>query len=143
MRLRAIVVFALLCVAGCARPPDAQAIRAAIVAVGSAAKAQNSAQVLEHVSADFTGNGGEVDRTQLANLLRVRLLAKQGIGVRLGDIDVTLDGDRAIARFDATLSDAIGRWLEDRSATLHFETGWRRERGEWRCYNARWSRSGQ
>lgn len=77
---------------------------------------------------------------QLANLLRMQLLANRHVGVRLGAIEVSVDADRATARFDATLSDASGRWLEDRSETLHLETGWRRESGVRRCYNARWKR---
>jgi hypothetical protein len=125
--------------AACARQPDADAIRAAITEMARATEAQRSADVLVRVSDDFTGNDGEVDRTQLANVLLVQLLAHRSIGVRLGTIDIELSGDRATARFDATLTDASGRWLVDRRAVLRFVTGWRRERGAWRCYNATWS----
>lgn len=123
----------------CARPPDAQAIRTAIAGMGQAVEAHRSADILGHVSDDFTGNDGELDRAQLANLLRVELLAKRGLGVSLGSIDVELSGDRATANFDATLSDDSGRWIPDHRSNVHFTTAWRREGGEWRCYNAKWS----
>lgn len=125
--------------AACARQPDADAIRTAITEMAGAAQAQRSADLLAWISEDFTGNDGEVDRAQLVNLLRAQLLGHRAIGVSLDAINVELSGDRATARFDATLSDASGRWLPDRSEVLRFVTGWRRERGTWRCYNAHWS----
>lgn len=125
--------------AACARQPDADAIRAAIAEMASAAQAQRSSDLLARISDDFTGNDGEVDRVQLANLLRAQLLAHRTIGVSVGTIDIELSGDRATARFDATLTDASGRWLADRSEVLQLVTGWRREQGTWRCYNAKWS----
>ncbi|GAA0703930.1 hypothetical protein [Dokdonella soli] len=125
-------------VAACARQSDADAVRAAIMEISRATEAHQSADVLARVSDDFAGNTGEVDRAQLANLLRMQLLANRSIGVRLGGIDVDMSGERATARFDVTLTDASGRWFAERSTTLHFVTGWRRERGAWRCYNASW-----
>lgn len=128
--------------AACARPPDATAIRAAVAEMRDAAEARDSAAVLAHVSADFVGNDGEVDRDGVAVLLRAQLLARQRIGVRLGRIDVELSGERATASFDATLTDASGRWIPRRTRSLRLATGWRRENREWHCYNARWSASG-
>lgn len=122
----------LICIvmaAACARQPDADAIRAAIAEMASAAQAQRSSDLLARLSDDFTGNDGEVDRAQLANLLRAQWLAHRAIGVSLGTIDIELSGDRATARFGATLTDASGCWLVDRSEVLQLVTGWRREHG--------------
>ena len=129
----------VLIMAACAGQPDADAIRAAIHEMAGAAKAQSSGDVLARISDDFTGNDGEVDRSQLANLLRVQLLGRRAIGVSVGTINVDVSADRATARFDATVTDTSGRWIADRRAVLHFVTGWRREGGTWRCYNAKWS----
>ena len=134
-----IVCIAML--AACVRQPDTEAIRAAIASMADAAEAREGADVLEHISADFTGNDGEFDRQQLTRLLRAQLLASS-VGVRLGQVDVELSGERATARFDATLTDGSGRWIAERSAEVHFVTGWRREDGAWRCYNASWERRG-
>ena len=138
--MRWLCMFAtVLAVAACARQPDADAIRAAIHEMAGAAKAQSSADVLARISEDFTGSDGEVDRSQLADLLRVQLLGRRTIGVSLGTIDVEVSADRATAIFDATVTDASGRWIADRREVLHFVTGWHLESGTWRCYNAKWS----
>lgn len=129
----------IIIAAACARQPDADVIRMAVTQMAAAVQARHSADLLERISQDFTGNAGEVDRAQLANLLRAQLLGRSAISVRLGSIDVELSGDRATARFDATVDDASGRWLVDRGKVMQFVTGWRREQGTWRCYNASWS----
>ncbi|MBO9663133.1 nuclear transport factor 2 family protein [Dokdonella sp.] len=125
--------------AACARVPDAKAIRSTIQAMAAAAEARRTGEVLDHVAADFTGNGGEFDRSALERLLRARVLAAQSLGVSIGDVEVELDGSRAIARFDVTLTDGSGRWLPDRRAVLRMTTGWRREGRGWLCYNANWA----
>jgi len=139
---RCAMLALLLCAgAGCHRVPDEQAIRDAIATAASAAGAQRSGDVLAIVSDDFTGNNGEFDRARVAQLLRARLLARS-VTVGTGAVEVDLDGDRAAATFDATFSDSSGRWLIEHGRTLHFVTGWRREGGTWRCYNARWTDAG-
>ena len=128
----------LLCLASCSRTPDDEAIRAAISRTAEAAQARRAGDVLDAVSDDFIGNDG-IDRTELGNLLRGRMLVANALGVRVGSVDVDVQGGRAVARFDALVTDSSGRWIPDRAATLHFETGWRREGRQWRCYNAKWS----
>ena len=137
MRMAGIALLCLLGVA-CSRTPDDEAIRAAISTGAAAMEAHRGKEMLDLVAEDFVGNDG-VDRAGLANLLRAQMLGANTIGVRVGSVEVELHGDRAIARFDADISDSSGRWIADRATTLHFETGWRREGREWRCYNAKWS----
>jgi hypothetical protein len=139
MRITWLGIVVLAVVAACARQPDAEAIRDTIIAMADAAEAREGSDLLDHVTADFTGNAGEYGRAELANLLRAQLIANS-VGVRLGQVDVEMSGERATARFDATLTDSSGRWIAARSAEMHFVTGWRREDGTWRCYNASWSR---
>jgi hypothetical protein len=137
LRRALIIVFCLLCLS-CARRPDADAIRQAIADAAEAVEAHKSANLLDRVSEDFIGND-TLDRTQLDNLLRMQMLGAKSIGVHVHGIEVEVQGDRATARFEANVTDSSGRWIADRAASLHFETGWRPEKGEWRCYNARWS----
>ena len=138
MRMLFPIALALL-IAACAHTPDTDAIRANVQAMAAAAEAQDKAGVLAHVADDFTGNEGELDRAGVEQLLRARLLAGRSIGVSIGRVEVEVDGDRAIARFEATVTDGSGRWLPDHRAVLKMVTGWRREGREWRCYNAQWS----
>lgn len=137
MRIAGIALLCLLGVA-CSRTPDDQAIRAAISAGAAAMEAHRGKDVLDLVSDDFIGNDG-IDRAELGNLLRAHTLGANTIGVRIGSVAVEVQGDRAIARFDADVSDSSGRWIADRATTLHVETGWRRQGREWRCYNAKWT----
>ncbi len=136
---RGLVLLLCLACAACARQPDEEAIRERIGQMAGAAEAQDASDVMDGIATDFIGNG-EIDRAQLANLVRAQLLAGNAIGVDLGAIEVEVQGERAIARFQATLTDGSGRWIPDRRASLDFETGWRRESGDWVCYNAAWSR---
>jgi hypothetical protein len=135
-----LTLLACLLLVACARPPDAEAIRARIAQMAGAAEAQRVGDVMEGISGDFIGNG-ELDRVQLANLVRAQLLGGNAVGVDLGAIEVDVHGERATARFTATLTDGSGRWIPDRRAMLDIETGWRREGDQWTCYNASWSRA--
>jgi len=139
-----LVLAWLLLLAGmvaCSRTPDDAAIRAAIDAAVAGAEARRPADVLAVVADDFIGNDG-VDRDGLHDLLRAHMVVAGALGVHIpGRIDVELQGDRAVARFGAVMTDSSGRWIPDRIRTLQFETGWRREGGAWRCYYARWSGS--
>lgn len=134
-------VLTTLCMTACMHLPDAEAIRRTIAAIGAAAENHRATDLMAHVSDDFTGNDGETDRAQLEQLVRAQLLAAPGLDVHLGAIRVEMLGDRAVARFDVTVTDLSGRWFENRETLLEFDTGWRRERGEWRCFNAHWKRS--
>ncbi|MGN6519187.1 MAG: nuclear transport factor 2 family protein [Dokdonella sp.] len=136
-----LILLSCLLFAACARQPDDEAIRAAITAGAAAIEAHRGKEVLDLVTEDFVGNDG-VDRAGLANVLRAQLLGANALGVRIGSVAVELHGDRAVARFDADITDSSGRWIADRATTVHFETGWRREDGAWRCYNAKWSDGG-
>ena len=137
MRGALMALCCLLCLS-CSHTPAADAIRKAITDISAAAEAQQRANVLGHVSEDFIGNG-ELDIKQLDSFLRAQMLGAKSLGVRVSAIKIDIQGERAQAQFDAYITDSSGRWIADRAVTLHFETFWRRERGDWRCYNAKWS----
>ena len=103
------------------------------------AEARRAAAVLDAIAADFTGQNGEVDRERLARIVKLEFLRNEAIGVALGPIAVGIDGDRATARFEMTLSDRSRRWLPSGSETYAVVSGWRREGEGWVCYNATWT----
>lgn len=138
MLVRPIAFLLALCVAACARTPDDQAIRASIENGVAAAQAHDASALTDVLADDFIGND-ELDKPGLKSQLRGQFVVAKAIGVRVGPIDVEVNGDRATARFDAFVTDTSGRWIPDRAATLHFETGWRREGRSWLCNNAKWS----
>ena len=126
-------------VVGCSRPPDEERIRAALASMQEAAEARRPAGVLDHIAEDFTGNNGDANRESLGQLLRLQLLRRDGLSVAYGPIEIVVDGDRATAKFDVTLNDRSGRWVPIGGETYRIVSGWRREGGDWVCYNASWS----
>lgn len=90
------------------------------------------------VADDFVGNG-QVDRQQLERLLRRQLLAHQQIDVQTGPLDVQLEGEVAVVRFQAVSTGAqAGRWLPDSGRVSQVETHWRRQGPGWQVYRASW-----
>jgi len=137
LRASAFAICAAL--AGCSHPPDETRIRDAITAMQAAAEAREASGVLDHIGNDFTGQKGQVDRSELARILKLEFLRKEGFDVSLGAIAIEIEGDRATATFDMTVGDASRRWLPSGRETFAVVSGWRREGSEWVCYNATWT----
>ena len=136
----AVGLAALLAMAGgCGRPSDEASIRNEIETMRKAAEARRAGDLLDGIADDFTGNQGELDRAGLARFVKLELLRNESIGVAIGPIVVKLDGDRAVARFEVTFSDASRRWLPGGRETLAVVSGWRRAGSRWVCYNAAWT----
>ena len=135
----ACLAMAVWMLAGCHRAPVEQQIRQAIDAAATAARANDTHGVLAVVSKDFNGNGGEMDRHGLRQLLAVRALRQNKTGVLIGPVSFEHSGDRIIAKFNLVLTGGKpGDLLPDRSAIYAMTTAWRLEGGDWRCYNAHW-----
>jgi len=128
-----------LLVACSAPPAPAETeIRASIQTMREAAEARHAAAIIDRIAGDFTGRSGELDRAGLDRMLKIAFLGHQHVHVSLGSIAVDVDGDRAKATFEMTVSDGSGRWIPSGRATYAVVTGWRREDGAWLCYNASW-----
>jgi|APFre7841882724_1041349.scaffolds.fasta_scaffold27583_2 hypothetical protein len=130
--LHALLLCALL--GACADDAPEARIRAAIATLETAVEARSPGAALELLSADFSADGGQLDRAGMRAFLAGQLLGADRIEVVLGPIDVALHGERATAQFSALVSG--GRYLGDRNEALQLRTGWRLEDGEWRCYLA-------
>jgi ketosteroid isomerase-like protein len=137
MKWLLVPIIALL-LAGCHRTPDEQRIRDAVAAMQAAVEARDPRGFMRHVSADFTGNDGQADRDGLHNLLRAQVLRNESVGVTLGPIDVDLQGDRATVGVTVTLTGGSGGLLPEHGSIYSIVSGWKREGGEWKCFNAAW-----
>lgn len=130
----------LVTLAACHRAPAEQQIRHAIDAAATAARANDTHGVLATVSDDFTGNNGDLDRRGLRQLLAVRAFRQDKTGVLIGPVVFEHKGDRVIAKFNLVLTGGKpGDLVPDQSAIYAMTTAWRREGGDWKCYNAAWS----
>lgn len=133
-----LAIAATLILAACRHTPDEQRIREAVATMQTAVEARDPRGFMRYVSADFTGNDGQVDRDGLHNLLRAEVFRNESTGVTLGPIDVDLQGDRATVRVTATLTGGSGGLLPEHGAVYSISSGWRREGGQWMCFNAAW-----
>lgn len=126
-------------VAGCRHTPDETRVREAIASAEQAAEQADASGVVEPLSEDFDGNGGRLERKDIANLIRVARLRGEHVGAALGPITVEQRGERLVADFTVTLTRG-SRLLPDAAGVYEVETAWRKEGGEWRCYSATWKR---
>lgn len=135
------LLFAACLLASCQRAPAEQQIRQAIDAAAVAARTNDVSGVLAVVGDDFTGNDGDFDRKGLHRLLALRSLRQDKTGVLVGPVTFVRKGDRIVASFNLVLTGGKpGDLLPAQSAVYAMTTAWRREGGEWVCYNATWSR---
>ena len=130
----ALAVLFAIC-SGCRHTPDETRVREAIVSAQQAAEQADAGGVVEPLSDDFDGNGGQLNRKDLANITRLARLRGEHIGVTLGPISV----ERLVADFTVSLTQG-SRLLPDAAGIYQVETAWRMDRGEWRCYSATWKR---
>lgn len=131
-----LILLALL--AGCSRTTPEQQLRNRFDALQGAVEQRNPADAMAIIAEDFSGPQG-MDRAALHNLLRAQLLARDSIGVTTGPLEVVMQTDTAMIRFDALLTGGgRGRWLPDSAQSYRVTTGWRRVDSEWQLYHADW-----
>jgi hypothetical protein len=139
------LMWALLCGAaistmvGCHRTPDELLIRQAIEHAATAAEATDASGLGDQLTDDFDGNGGDLERKQLMDLLRVAHFRGETIHAVTGPVTVDQRGERYVATFTVTLTSG-GKLLPVQIGIYKVVTAWRREGREWRCYSATWNR---
>jgi len=133
-------IVALLALAGCHRAPAESRIREAIQRMAQAAERDDAGALVEPLTADFDGNGGELDRQRLGGLLRLLRLRGEHAGVAPGPIDLEPRGSRWVATVTVTLTGHGSGLLPEEAGVYRVESAWREEGGEWRCYSASWRR---
>ncbi|MFC5437527.1 hypothetical protein ACFPME_13260 [Rhodanobacter umsongensis] len=139
-RITCLLVAVALCalaLPGCRRTPDEAQVRAAIAAVAQAAEASSASDLAARLSEDFDGNAGQLDRNQLAGVVRLLALRGEHIGVVMGPVSVEHRGERMVASFTVTLTSG-GQLLPDQLGIYQVESAWRKDDGTWRCYTASW-----
>lgn len=129
----------LLAACGSDTPEDR--LRDTIAQMEEAVEGRRPSAFIEHVTDDFSGESGQLDRDSLRRYLAAQMMGSDSIGVVLGPARVTLHGaDRATVRVSAFVTG--GRFIPERGETLQIESGWRLEDGDWRCYAATWMPKG-
>ncbi|MGA7296416.1 MAG: hypothetical protein WBW92_02750 [Rhodanobacteraceae bacterium] len=138
--LHLLLLSFLFTLAACSHTPDEQQVRDAIHAAAAAAEQTDAGDFGDFLSEDFDGNSGRLDRRKLMSMLRLQHFRGDKVSVLLGPLTVEPRGDRMVADFTVTLGGG-GRLLPDRLGVYKVQTAWKREDGQWRCYNASWKRN--
>jgi ketosteroid isomerase-like protein len=135
----AALLFALAAViaAGCGRSDPERELRATIDAMARAIENREPAAFLEAMADDFSRESGAFGKQDAKRTLVAAILRNEKINVSATVTEVRIDGDRAFARVRVVATGGAGL-LPERGQTWDFESAWRRERGQWKVFNADW-----
>lgn len=116
---------------------DEDRVRAAIEQVAAGARDADLARTLEPISRGYRSEDAEggVGYDEVRSWLFLQFQKRGPVSILLGPIQVEVDGERARARFDATVAEFDRErltLLPDNADAFHFEVDLAREEGEWR-----------
>jgi phosphoserine phosphatase len=139
----------LLCTATRPVTPE-ERIQAMFQEAARAAEQRKVDQVVEVLSARFSGSGYEehINRDEARRLLAFELLRGQWVSVSISSAEVIVDGARAKANVDAVLSRAadrkkgLGSLLPGEASVHRFRLDLAEEEGEWRVISGSWRQIG-
>ena len=105
--------------------------------MAQAIESREPASFLDHVADDFTRESGAFGKQDAKRVLAGAYLRNEKISVSAAVTDVRIDGDRAFAKVRVIATGGAGL-LPERGQTWDFDSAWRRERGQWKVFNAEW-----
>ena len=130
-------LLALAVVAGCGRSDPERELRATIDAMTGAIEKREPAAFLDALTDDFSRESGAFGKQDAKRTLVAAILRNEKISVNAVVTELRIDGDRAFARVRVVATGGAGL-LPERGQTWDFESAWRRERGQWKVFNAEW-----
>ena len=137
-RRRAVVLLlALVAAAGCGRSDPERELRATIDSMARAIEQREPAAFLDALADDFSRESGAFGKQDAKRTLVAAVLRNEKINVSAVVTEVRVDGDRAFARVRVVATGGAGL-LPERGQAWDFESAWRRERGQWKVFNAEW-----
>jgi hypothetical protein len=131
------LLLALALAAGCTRSDPERELRATIDTMAQAIEKREPAAFLDAVAEDFTRESGAFGKQDAKRTLLAAHLRNEKILVNAVVTGVRIEGDRAFAQVRVIATGGAGL-LPERGQTWDFDSAWRRERGQWRVYNAEW-----
>jgi len=130
-------LLALAVVAGCGRSDPERELRATIDSMAQAIEKREPAAFLDALTDDFSRESGAFGKQDAKRTLVAAILRNEKIGVSAVVTEIRIDGDRAFARVRVVATGGAGL-LPERGQAWDFESAWRRERGQWKVFNAEW-----
>ena len=136
-RRAAALLLALAVAAGCSRGDPERELRVTIDAMAQAIERREPAAFLDALTDDFSRESGAFGKQDAKRTLVAAILRNEKISVNAVVTEVRIDGDRAFARVRVVATGGAGL-LPERGQAWDFESAWRRERGQWKVFNAEW-----
>jgi hypothetical protein len=134
-----VLLALLLGVGGCGEKLTVeQQVIATIREMEARIEAGETRSFLSHVGADFSGQGGTLNREQLRAFMIVQLNRYQRLQGQLLPILVEETGEGVAAAHFKALVTGGPNWIPESGQVFEFETHWRRVDGDWLLYAANW-----
>ena len=130
-------LLALAFAAGCGRSDPERELRATIDSMAQAIEKREPAAFMEALTDDFSRESGAFGKQEAKRTLVAAILRNEKIHVSAVVTEVRIEGDRAFARVRVVATGGAGL-LPKRGQAWDFESAWRRERGQWKVFNAEW-----
>jgi ketosteroid isomerase-like protein len=140
MRLRAVAVgcaLGLALLAGCNRSDPERELRATVARMAQSVEQRDAAAFLDAVADDFTRESGAFGKQDAKRVVLAAFLRNEKIRATAVVTDVRVEGDRAFAKVRVVAAGGAGL-LPERGQTWDFDSAWRREREQWKVFNAEW-----
>ena len=135
---RALMVGALAALlSACARSDPEREIRSTIASMAESVEKRDLTVFLDAVAEDFSRESGAFGKQDAKRTLLAAYLRNEKINVSAVVTDVRVEGDRAFAKVRVMAIGGAGL-LPERGQTWDFDSTWRRERGQWKVFNAEW-----
>lgn len=142
-RVCCILLIALAALTACHKDTPEEKVRLLVLEVQKGVENKDVKTVLSAVSVNYRDAQGN-DREALKGLILYYFLQHQKLNVLLTDMDISVDGDSAAARFQAVLAGRAEETavLPDALDAYRFEISLAAESGRWKVMSARWDRIG-
>ncbi len=140
-----LVALGIVCLATCTRKTDDDKIRAVINVVQKAAEDRDVKEVLSHVDKNYRDPEGN-DVQTVKNMLLFYFFRHQKIAVMITNLETTVEGASATARFQAILSGrtgASGDILPEALGAYRFDVSFKKDQDDWKIISCRWERWGE
>lgn len=126
---------------GCHRDSPEDRVRDAVLAIQKGIEDKDVKAVIIHLAQKYRDHQGN-DREAVKTMLLYYFLQHQKISVLLTDVDITLEGSTAAARFQAVLSGrtgtGAGRVFPEAVTAYRFYVSFSKEIDEWLINTAQW-----
>ncbi len=94
---------------------------------------------MDHISDDFSGQNGRINRDQLRALMIMQLNRYQRLQGQLLPIRVVETGPDSASAYFSALVTGGPNWIPESGQMFEFESHWRRVDGEWLVHAADWT----